>query len=237
MLRNILRIVGLEPAIRSVENRFEGQAQSLIQQGKAAAIHALIAGGLAAAAAILALMALVAALSAMFLWLEPQIGGIAAMGLVAGILLLIGIVLAIAAVIVSRNEVPAAAAETTGKAATDITRPAAAEKIPATTHEPLGYSESPPTQPVTVDDVESLFAIGGQFARLPNTGIESVDNVLRALAPKAEDAARDAVAQAANLVRHGDRATMLTVLGTALAIGWALGRLEHRLQAKATHDS
>jgi uncharacterized membrane protein YqjE len=231
MLRNILRVVGLEPALRSVENRFEGQAQSLIRQGKAAAIHALIAGGLVTAAATLALMALVAALLAMFLWLEPQIGGIAAMGLVAGILLLLGVVLAIAAVIVSRNEVPAAAAETTGTATTDIKQTAAEEKIPATTPEPFGYTESPPTQPVTADDVESLFAIGGQFGRLPNTGIESVDNVLRVLAPKAEDAARDAVAQAANLVRHGDRSTMLAVLGTALAIGWALSRLEARGRA------
>lgn len=247
MLRTIMRISGLERALRSVENRIEDRAQDLIQQGKAVAVETLIAAGLAAGAAILVLMALVAALTILFLWLEPQVGTMAAMGVVAGILLVIGAVLAIGAVIVGRSETPAAAAGTAEPVGTtDITPTATGdekilaatgdEKIPAAGAEPFFTTESPPTQPVTTDDVESLFAIAEQFARLPHTGIESVDDVLRAIAPKAEDAAREGVVHAANLVRYGDRSTMLAMLGTAFAIGWVMTWLEPRREAKAAPD-
>jgi hypothetical protein len=235
MLQSILRITGLESALQSAENRIEDRAQSLIQQGKAVAIQAMIAACLAIGAAILALMALAAALTILFLWLEPQVGSIAALGVVAGILLVIGVVLAVSAAIVGRSETPAAAAETAKPIeTTDITAaPTVEEKIPAASPEPLGFTESPPTQPVTTEDVEALFALGGQFARLPHTGIEPVDNILRALAPKAEDAAREAVIHAAHQVRYGDRSTMLAMLGTALAIGWAMTRLGPGHEAKA----
>jgi uncharacterized membrane protein YqjE len=239
MLRSLLRISGLEPALESVEHRIEDRAQSLMREGKAIAIQTMIAASLAIGAAILVLMALAAALIAFFLWLEPQVGSIAAMGVVAGILLVIGIVLAIGAVIAGRGETSPAAAEAAKPAATtDITAaPTVEDKIPAAGPEPLAFAESPPTQPVTTEDVEALFALGGQFARLPHTGIEPVDNVLRALAPKAEDAAREAVMHAAHLVRHGDRSTMLAMLGTALAIGWAMTRLGPRHEAKTAHNS
>jgi len=243
MLRAIMRISGLERALRSVENRIEDRAQDLIQQGKAVAVETLIAAGLAAVAAILVLMALVAALTILFLWLEPQVGTMAAMGVVAGLLLVIGVVLAISAMVVGRSKTPAAAAGTAEPVGTADTATATGdekilagdEKIPAAGPEAFFTTESPPTQPVTTDDVESLFAIAEQFARLPHTGIESVDDVLRAIAPKAEDAAREAVVHAANLVRYGDRSTMLAMLGTAFAVGWAMTRLKPR-QVKPTPD-
>jgi hypothetical protein len=243
MLRSLLRITGLESALQSAENRIEDRAQSLIREGKAIAIQTMIAAGLFTAAAILVLMALAAALIAFFFWLEPQVGSIAALGVVAGILLVIGVVLAVSAAIVGRSETPPAAVETAKPAATtDITgAPPVEEKIPAAGPEPLGFTESPPTQPVTqpvtTEDVEALFALGEQFARLPHTGIEPVDNVLRALAPKAEDAAREAVIHAAHLVRHGDRSTMLAMLGTALVVGWTMTRLGPRAGATAAHNS
>src|SRR4030095_4195388 len=90
----------------------------------------------------------------------------------------------------------------------------------------LGLGDFKPARPVTAEEVESLFAVAGQFTRLPHTGIDQVDNMLRSLAPKAEEATREAVARAANLVRHGDRSTVLAVLGTALAIGWAMTQVE-----------
>jgi uncharacterized membrane protein YqjE len=238
MLRSLLRITGIEPALESVEHRIEDRAQNLILQGKAVAIQSLIAAGLATGAAILALMALAVALIAFFLWLEPQVGSIAALGAVAGILLVLGIFFAAGAVIVGRKKPQAVAAETAKPiGTTDITTAPTEEKIPVASSEPLGFTESPPTQPVTTDDVEALFAIGEQFARLPHTGIDSVDNVLRALAPKAEDAARETVVHAANLVRYGDRSTMLATLGMALAIGWAMTRLRPRHEAKAAVNS
>jgi hypothetical protein len=41
------------------------------------------------------------------------------------------------------------------------------------------------------------------------------------------------VARAANLVRYGDRTTVLTILGAALAIGWAMTKVDQVSKAKA----
>jgi hypothetical protein len=237
MLRSILHITGLEQKLEAVRDRIEGQAQSLMQQGKAVAIQMAIASAFAVAAGILGLMALVAALIALFFWLEPQFGSIAAMGLIAAGLLVIGIVFAISAAMIGRKDTPrvpvVAAANPVATADIAATRMAEENRAghDAIGRDYLGLGDLKPAQPVTPEDVESLFAVAGQFARLPHTGIESVDNVLLALAPKAEDATREAVARAANLVRHGDRSTVLTILGTALAVGWAITKLDRRAKA------
>jgi len=238
MLRSILHITGLEQKLESLRDRIEGEAQSLMQQGKAVAIQMAIASALAVGAAILGLMALVAGLIALFFWLEPQVGSIAAMGLIAGGLLVIGVILAVSAAMIGRKETPRVPAVVANPVATaDIAAARVAEaKLDLASRDQLdrdyiGLGDFQPARPVTAEEVESLFAVAGQFTRLPDTGIESVDNMLRALAPKAEGATREAVARAANLVRHGDRSTVLAVLGTALAIGWAMTKVNHRAKA------
>jgi hypothetical protein len=235
MLRSILHITGLEQKLEAARDRIEGEAQSLMQQGKAIAIQMAIASALGAGAAVLGLMALVAGLITLFFWLEPQVGSIAAMGIIAGCLLAVGVILAVCAMMIGRKETPRIPPATAKPVATaDI---AAArmtgEKLELAGHDPrgrdyLGLGGFQPAGPVTAEQVESLFAVAGQFTRLPHTGIEAVDNMLRGLAPKAEEATREAVARAANLVRHGDRSTVLAVLGTALAIGWAMTKVEQR---------
>ena len=96
----------MEQKLESLRGRIEGEAQSLMQQGKAVAIQMAIASALAVGAAILGLMALVAGLIALFFWLEPQVGSIAAMGLIAGGLLLMGVILAVSAAMIGRKETP-----------------------------------------------------------------------------------------------------------------------------------
>jgi hypothetical protein len=238
MLRSILHITGLEQKLEAVRDRIEGEAQSLMQQGKAVAIQMAIASALAVGAAILGLMALVAGLIALFFWLEPQVGSIAAMGLIAAGLLVIGVILAVSAAMIGRKETPRVPAVVANPVATaDIAAARVAEaKLDLAGQRPLardhiGLGDFQSARPVTADEVESLFAVTGQFTRLPHTGVESVDNMLRALAPKAEEATREAVARAANLVRYGDRSTVLAILGTALAIGWAMTKVDHRAKA------
>jgi len=235
MLQSILHITGLEQKLEAVRDRIEGQAQSLMQHGKAVAIQMAIASALAAGAAILGLMALVAGLITLFFWLEPQVGSIAAMGIIAAGLLVVGVTLAVCAAVIGRKEtprVPAVAPKPVAPADIAAARMAEA-KVDLAGHDYLGMGDFQPARPVTAEEVESLFAVAGQFTRLPHTGIESVDNMLRAIAPKAEEATREAVARAANLVRHGDRSTVLAILGTAMAIGWAMTKVDHRGQAKA----
>jgi hypothetical protein len=235
MLHSILQITGIEQKLEALRSRIEGQAQGLIEHGKAVAIQMAIASALAAGAAILGLMALVAGLITLFFWLEPQVGSIAAMGIIAGCLLVVGVILAACAAMIGRKEtprVPAVAANTVATADIAAARMADA-KVDLGSQAPLnrdyvGLGDFQSARPVTAEEVESLFAVAGQFTRLPHTGIEQVDNMLRALAPKAEEATRETVARAANLVRYGDRSTVLAVLGTALAIGWAMTKVEQR---------
>lgn len=240
MLHSILQITGIEQKLEALRSRIEGQAQSLMQQGKAVAIQMAIASALGVGAAILGLMALVAGLITLFFWLEPQVGSIAAMGIIAAGLLVVGIVLAISAAIIGRKETPRVPAVVANPVATaDIAAARMAEaKTDLDKNDPLGrdylgLGGFQSARPVTAEEVESLFAVAGQFARLPNTGIEQVDNMLRSLAPKAEEATREAVARAANLLRYGDRTTVLTILGAALAIGWAMTKVDQVSKAKA----
>jgi hypothetical protein len=239
MLSSILHITGLDQKLEAVRDRIEGEAQSLMQHGKAVAIQMAIASALAAGAAILGLMALLAGLITLFFWLEPQVGSIAAMGIIAGCLLIIGVILAVCAAMIGRKETPRVPAVVANPAATaDIAAARMAEaKADLAGQAPLnrdyvGLGDFQSARPVTAEEVESLFAVAGQFTRLPHTGIDQVDNMLRSLAPKAEEATREAVARAANLVRYGDRSTVLAILGTALAIGWAMTKVDHRSKAK-----
>jgi hypothetical protein len=239
MLHSILQITGIEQKLEALRSRIEGQAQGLIEHGKAVAIQMAIASALAAGAAILGLMALVAGLITLFFWLEPEVGSTAAMGIIAAGLLVIGIVLAASAAMIGRKETPRVPAVVASPAATaDIAAARMADAKADLPHQAplnrdyIGLGDFHSARPVTAEEVESLFAVAGQFTRLPHTGIEQVDNMLRALAPKAEEATRETVARAANLVRYGDRSTVLAILGTALAIGWAMTKVDHVSKAK-----
>ena len=59
-----------------------------------------------------------------------------------------------------------------------------------------------------------------RYAHIPRTGSAPVD--IRQLEPRIELATKEAVTRAATLVQNGDRATMLAVLGAAMALGWLL---------------
>jgi hypothetical protein len=226
MFRHLLHITGIEEQLQSLKMRIEDQAQRLIQQSKAAAIQMAIAAGLVFGAAIVALMATVAGLVALYLWLVPLVGNIAAAGIVAGGLLLIAIVLGISAMVVARRKLPEpelTKAVEPAPVRVQVTENAPASPASSGFAPSASFTETSP-RPVSAHDVESLFAVTGQFARLPRTGIEPADNVLRALAPQAEEATREAVARAANLIRYGDRSTMLGILGAATAVGWILSK-------------
>jgi hypothetical protein len=222
MLQSILHLTGFNQKLQSLKERIEDQAQGLIDHGKAVAIQMAIVTALAAGAGILVLMACVAGLITLYLWLEPQVGSIAAMGLIAGGLVVVGAGLAIAAVIAGRKETP----ETTISPAEQESASALADAKSAAARLDPPASVAPPARPVTLDEVESIFAAAGPFARAPQTGIEQVDKVIRALAPKAEEATKEAVTRAAHLVRYGDRTTVMAILGTAMLVGWAVTKAD-----------
>jgi hypothetical protein len=168
-------------------------------------------------------MAVVAGLVALYLWLVPLVGAVAAAGIVAGGLLLIAVALGVSAMMVANKRIP----QLEPAKVVQPERVAVEETLSApssASFRPAGFFPEPPLRPVAPHDVESLFAIAGQFARLPRTGIEPADNVIQAFAPHAEEATREAVARAANLVRYGDRSTVIGILSAAAAVGWILSK-------------
>jgi len=221
MLRSILQILGIEQKLHAIEDRIEGEAQSILRQGRAAAIQIGVVAEMGIVAAIFAFMAVVAGLGSLYFWLAPQFGPAAAMGMIAGGLLVVGAGFAIATVLAGRkvSRVVAEAESKPVQKSESAPTPVVAERVPLV--EPL-------QRPVTAAEVDSLFAVMGQFARLPRTGIEPVDKMIQALAPNTEEATREAVAHAANLVRHGDRKTVLVILGSALVLGWAITKVNQR---------
>jgi hypothetical protein len=63
-----------------------------------------------------------------------------------------------------------------------------------------------------------IFVLGALFGKL----MEDSDDFIRQIEPRVEVATKEAVTRAATLVQTGDRATVLAVLGAAMAFGWLL---------------
>jgi Putative Actinobacterial Holin-X, holin superfamily III len=216
MLRHLLWIIGLEQWLRAVRDRTEQRAQELFRQGKAQAMQAAIGGILTISAIVVLLMAFVPALVAVFIWLEPQFGNITSLGIVAGILAGLAALLAISAVVALRRR-PAPDLPHLNKKqeavepVTPVIESAPVKAIPAT-----------PLTPVTPKEVDDFLSFAGRFAEVPRTGIEQIDNLVVAVSPKAEEVTKEAIARAATMVRSGDRATVLTILGAAVAAGWLM---------------
>jgi hypothetical protein len=69
-----------------------------------------------------------------------------------------------------------------------------------------------------------LFALLGRYTRWPQTGHLAIDNLLQQAGSRAQGTTDEAVTRAADLLRNGDRATMLSVLAAVALLGWLIGR-------------
>ena len=72
--------------------------------------------------------------------------------------------------------------------------------------------------------IEPFLSVVKRYAHIPRTGSAPVDDFIRQMEPRVELATKEAVTRAATLVQTEDRATMLAVLGAAMAVGWLLVR-------------
>ena len=222
MLRQLLLLTGVEQRLHAIRQRLEARAEGIILHGKSVAMQVAVAAGLAAGSIVILVLALVAGLMALFLWLQPHYGSLAAAGIVGVGLLVVAALLAICAyAIFIRKNPPISIA--------DMPPPEAAP--PGADAGVAGAPEGvtgAPLRPISLGEVDAMFSLAGRYGRMPLTGIEPIDNLVRAVSPKAEEATREAVARAANLMRHGDRTTMLTVLGAAVAAGWLLTKVHQK---------
>ena len=216
MFQAILHVTGLDRKLQTLKLEIESKANQAIGYIKAVGLQIAVATALAVAAAIFATLAILAGFVSLFVWLQPLYGTLPAIGIVAGALALIALVFTANAVAVGRrrpepinlSELASTIRSSEGVAETDHVSDKA-------------KSAAPPSSSEMLDSAMDLVRL---FAKSPRTGIEQIDNIIRAVEPRAEEATKEAVHRAATLVQTGDRKTIIAILGAAVAMGWLIAK-------------
>jgi hypothetical protein len=225
MFLRLLKLAGLDVKATIAElkadlfRKIEWASQQATRKARTLALVA----GLFLFAAILALLLLIVGLVALYKWGELQYGPFIGLALDAGALAILAGASALAALWIARST----KSEGSTDAATSparLTYQAAEPKSQATNTERLAASMYQTPPPKAEDLIEPLFVLLDRYLRWPVTGRPAIDRVLNELGARAQPTTNEAVERAAELVRSGDRATMLSVLGAATVFGWLLVR-------------
>lgn len=236
MLLKILKLAGLdvETKIAEVKAELELKAkQATDHLSNTARQYALIAGCFAGAA-IMALFAVIVGLIALYQWTALNYGPFVGFAVVGGLLVLVTAGLVITAMAVARSD-PNATAE--GEAPVAVSALATSSPLALPKPEPSMHaftaSQASPS-PISTDGVfEPIFALVNRYVQMPTTGNAAIDNVLGQLGTTAQGATNEALVRGARLVQTGDRATMLTVLGSAAFLGWVMVHVAEQQQYKS----
>ena len=185
---------------------------------------ALIAG-LFLSASIFLLLALVVGLVALFHWAELHYGPYTGLALVAATLLILA-ALCVGIALSYIHSDPAEPFLTSAAFASPPRQPQSAPSVDASGTTQSAASASPyQAAPIKGEDlVEPLLVLLGPYLRWPVTGHPAIDSFLGQIATRAEGTTNEAVGRAADLVRNGNRATMLSILGAAALFGWLIVR-------------
>ena len=221
MLASVLRLRGLDRRLAAFKLRLDEKASEAADPIKAVVVPMFLAAALAVAAAVFALLALIASLVALYGWLEPTYGVFPALSIVGGVLAVLALVLISAAMILSRGRPSSEKGTPTPKTIEVPPSPLPLSVTPA----PVDFVDTPPTAASAAtagDKIEPFLSVVKRYAHIPRTGSAPVDDFIRQMEPRVELATKEAVTRAATLVQSGDRATMLAVLGAAMAVGWLL---------------
>jgi hypothetical protein len=201
-----------------------------------------LAAGLFLSAALLALMVLVVALIAIYKWGELNYGAFVGLALVAGVLIVLAIVLVGSGLVISKQSSRITPLAPFTDATSARAKPLAPDP-PRSTNDAQQSAEafaSTPYQssPAKAEDlIEPLFALVGRYTRWPQTGHLVIDNLLQRVGSRAQGTTDEAVTRAADLIRNGDRATMLSVLAAAGVLGWLIGRSAAQAEVRDTSAS
>ena len=181
-----------------------------------------LVAGLFLGAAILALMVLIVALIALYKWGELHHGVFVGLALVSGVLIMLAAILVVVGLTMAKQG---------GKTASVTPHPPRPTADATRSAEGFVSYQSSPAK--AEDLVEPLFALLAEYLRWPQTGHLVTDGLLRQVRPQAQETTNEAVARAAELLRNGDRTTMLSVLGAAALFGWLIGHAATRDKVKA----
>jgi hypothetical protein len=211
MLFKILKLLGLDvrAEIAAVKDQIEQRVDEVTDRARHAALTAAVIIALSTFAGLFCTLAMGVGLIALYR-AEAEIYGVdIALAVVAAVLVVAALILLGVALMMGKSLSRARAS----KAAEDAARTAASS--PATP-EAIASPQATPAVELT----EPLAFLLALFARDPKLGHPVAANLRTPAGGKADEA----VEQALNLVRNGDRTQLLVMLGGAALAGWLLAR-------------
>lgn len=217
MLFKLLKLFGLDvkAEIAAVRGEITRRVDDAADRARHLAVGAGIIAALAMLAGLLFVTALGVGLFALYRFLEAAYGAAVALGILAavligGMLILLGI-----AALVARSLAGAPAAAVGADVAGATARAAPTPQPP-----PEAMAAAPLMS--SGDLVEPLTLVLGLFAKDPKLGHPALDEFVTGLPNGGKP--DEAVAQALDVIRNGDRTQLAIILGAAVAAGWLLAR-------------
>jgi hypothetical protein len=191
-----------------VKGEITRRVDDVTDRARQIALGAAVIGGLAMFAGLLFVTAIGVGLFALYRFTEAAYGtdvalGILAAVLVGAMLILLGIAAMVARSLKSAPSVPGA--------------------IPRAAPQPEPRPEAVAAPLMSSGDlVEPLTLVLGLFAKDPKLGHPVLDEFVTGLPNGGKP--DEAVAQALDVIRNGDRTQLAIILGAAVAAGWLLAR-------------
>ena len=226
MLFEILKALGLDiPAkIDALKTNFNQRVEQTTAQVSKAAQQAAVLAALYALAAVAALLAIGVGFVALYLRVAEAYGVYAGLGVVCATLLVAAAILGTIAFgrtkSLGRNGAEAPSPILGGTwAGSDA---GVVRRAPAVASATAAAPET--ARPTASDVVEPLAVFLSKFMKYPSTGKPVVDELFGNLSATAPGVAGEALDRATNVIRRGDRANVLMVLGGAAFVGWLLAR-------------
>jgi hypothetical protein len=215
MLFNVLKLFGLDvrAEIAAVKNQIEQRVDEVTDRARHAALTAAVIIALSTFAGLFCTLAMGVGLIALYRAEEVVYGVDTALAIVAAVLVVAALILVGVASMLGRSLSRTRAS----KAAEDMARTAAAAAAPA----PEAVASAPAAAGDLTEPLALLLAL---FAKDRKLGHPVLDEFAVNLRTPAGGKADEAVEQALNLVRNGDRTQLFVILGAAALAGWLLAR-------------
>jgi hypothetical protein len=215
MLFKILKLLGLDvrAEIAAVKGQIEQRVDEVADRARHAALTATVIVALSTFAGLFCTLAMGVGLFALYRAEAASYGVDIALAVVAAVLVVAALILLVVALVIGKSSSRAR----TSKAAEDAARSAAAASAFAS-----AAPEAAASPPAAGDLTEPLAFLLALFAKDGRLGHPVLDEFAANLRTPAGGKADEAVGQALNLVRNGDRTQLAVMLGAAALAGWLL---------------